>query len=277
MRKSRLLAENFFSSSGFRDHVVSAESELPAHEAFRVGTSRRSPLNYWTPGNDDADSWVQVVTNITRAADMCVIDRGHNLGGHVVRLQASHDDFETFTTLRELTVPQYSTPGTRIEDGARTNEGAVLFSFDLYPARYWRLMVPAMGTGLRPRIVGLALGLSWIPEHHFEAPWGFGDREMLREDTMSSAGWLSAGVPARRVQGDLRIRLDSPEEYDLGRYHIEEQLLMMRPAWVVMDQDWAERAWLADSARGRTGFTKRSGWGYLQGEFPVVEHEPEVL
>lgn len=278
MRKSRLLVENFFSPASFPLHSVAAESSIAGNEPFRVGTARRSPLNFWTSAADNTATWVKVDCQEARAADMLAIDRGHNLGGVTVQLQRSNDDFAAdVTTVRSFAVPGApSDEETAIENVARTEEGAVILSFTSATSRYWRLLVPAMGAGARPRVVGLYLGESWKPEFHFGWPWSFGDRDLEYGQEVSDSGWSSATRTAQRLSVTLQIRLERPEEYAVARRHVEERVLRRHATWLVMDQDFAERAWLAESPPGRGGFQRRPGWGYFQAEVALVEKEPAI-
>ncbi|HEX6940890.1 MAG TPA: hypothetical protein VF158_15845, partial [Longimicrobiales bacterium] len=160
--RTRILAENLFSPAAYPGHVVTASEEPAGTEAFRAGTGRRHALtNRWTPSTANVEHWIQVTADQVRAADMIAIDRGHNLAGVALQLQISDDDFATWETVLSFAIPSTAAGGAQsLDDGALTEEGAYLRRFDLAAASQWRLVIPPMGAGLRPQIVGLYLGLS---------------------------------------------------------------------------------------------------------------------
>lgn len=276
--RPRILAENFFSRSAFPDHVVSASEESAGNEAWRVGTGRRHRLtNRWMPATANAEAWIQVTCDQVRAADMIAIDRGHNLAGRTLELRASDDDFQTYETVATLTVPSGPSGGAgHLDHGVWTDEGAYLCRFPLAAATQWRLVIPAMGAGVRPEIVGLYLGLSYSPGRYLHQPWADEEDELSYIETASDARWVGAGRTSRPRVGELRVRLEDYLAYDLARYHLVGHFGERRPTWIVYDEAEAERAVLAVRPQGRSGFRFDSEWGYRQADIGWIEHEPAV-
>ncbi|HEX7050171.1 MAG TPA: hypothetical protein VF188_08230 [Longimicrobiales bacterium] len=275
--RSIVLAENLFSAAAYPGHVVMASEEPEGTEAFRVGTGRRHALtNRWTPDTANAEHWVQVTCDQVRAADMLAIDRGHNLAGQTVELRISDDGFTTSETTVSFTVPSAAGGAQSLDDGVLTEEGAYLRRFPLAAATQWRLVIPAMGVGLRPQIVGLYLGLS-LALPPLRMPWAEEETDLAFQEVRTAAGWIGAGEIARARVGELRVRLEDYLAYDQARLHLEGHFGRRRPMWIVYDDRQAERAALAVRPQGRAGFRFDSGWAYRQQDLVWQEHEPRVL
>lgn len=278
MAKPRFLVENFYSPTQFSSHVVSANEEASGHEAFRVGTNRRSPRNYWTPTTSNSDAWVKVDATESKSADMIAIDRVNNLSGETVKLQTSSDD-STWSDVFSITFPStFSEPNDlTASPGVLMEDDAWAFYFGSNSARYWRVLVSAMGTDLKPEIGGIYLGDSWQPDLHLARPFDFGRPRLEFETARSETSWVSSSVPATRLETTLSFMLKSESEYDdFARYHIEELFLSKSPMWVFADTDHGERGWLAMPPTGQQGFQTQDGWGFPQAEIQAVEHEPAL-
>lgn len=274
----RFLAENLFDGTQFRDATVSANEEATGHEAFRVGTRRRTPLNFWTPTTENQDAWVKVDlgSGNSEAADMIAIDRGHNLDGETVTLEHSSDD-STWTQAFSVTMPANEGDNTSLTatNGVKTEEGAWVFAFTSATDRYWRLTVSAMGAGLKPEIRGLYLGESYAPNFHIALPFGYGDVTAQFSEVQGPNVWAGASRVSTRKERTFRLKLKSWAEYhDTARYHIEELFFTGVPMWCVFDVDYAERAWLAKVQPGTSGFQRQQGWGFPQSELRAAEHQP---
>lgn len=281
MALPRFLVENFMNPIAFDDHTITASSEEAGHEAFRVGAGRRSRLNFWTPTSTNAEGWVGVRCDQPRQADMIAIDRKNNLAGHQIKVQASDDNFSTVQTLVDTTIPSNKSTFQALDSsfGALTEEGAWVHQFSATTANDWRLLIPAMGSGLKPEVGGLYIGKSFEPRYLIALPFGWGDRRLSFDEVQSNTAWVGAFNTAQRIERDFQLKLKSDDEYDRARYHIEEQFLKRRPMWIVFDQDRAERTWLGVPPQGRQGFEKPSGgqWGFQQITLQAVEHEPELI
>lgn len=280
MGKPFFAVENFFNTIMFPAHTVSANEAATDHEAFRVGTARRmAARNHWTPTTLNQIAWLKGVMNRMRAFNFMALDRGHNLAGHEIELQASNDNFDTYWTPVSVTVPSNIHAPARLTDspGVVTEEGAWLYRFAQQMAYEVRLYVPAMGATLKPQVVGLYVSNGWEPDFLLDLPFGWGDRHLIVEESVGDTGWVSSTRPAQRYERDFPMKLSSPAEYELARYHIETQYLRRRAMWCIFDQDQAERAWLAMPPAGRVGFETREGWSNMQATIPAVEHEPKLI
>lgn len=280
MAKPRFLSENFFNSVMFPDHVVSASEEPVGNEAFRVGTARRtSSRNSATATTANTAWWVKARCDRVRTADLVVLDRGHNLEGYEVILQGSNDNFTTTEDIVDVTLPSlvYAPSDLRTLPGTKTEEGAWLYRFSRRAYRDWRLYVPAMGADLRPKIVGLFVGLSYEPQNLLTKPFSFGGRSLIYEVVESDTAWTGASRAAQRYEVIVNLDMESWDEYDLARLHIETQMWRGRPTWFLPDQARAERSWLGKVPPGQYEFAQSSGWAFPRTSFPIVEFSPKLV
>lgn len=272
--------ENFFSRTTFPSHLLDASSAESGRAQRYVGTGRRSDsLNFWTPTTLNADAWVSVDCQQTRAADFLAIDRGHNLNGSTVRLQTSGNG-SSWRTVVEAVVPSTVRPFSPLAElpGVLTSEGAFVLRFEQTAAVYWRLFIPAMGAGLRPKIVGLYVGKSFQPETPLDRPFGFGQIDLRYNEVVSTEAWAGAGRVATRRTVQFGQKLASREEYEIARYHIESLMLRRKPTWFFPDDEQAEKGFLGYAPPGVAGFQQTAGrdWFHMQGTFTLHEHEPKV-
>lgn len=274
MGRPVLFAENLFSVTQFPRRILTASSEKPGSEAWRVATGRRSRVDRWVANAPNTDAWVAVDCVNARAADMLAIDRDHNLAGVQVRLQGSADG-AAWTDVFAAVVPAVVTEPAALgaAAGVRTHEGAWLKRFARATWRHWRVLVPAMGAGLAPSIIGIWLGSSWALSQYFDLPWDDERRLLQADELVSDAGWTGTARLSNPRVGQAVIKLGSAAEYELARYHLHQLFWRRRPMWIVHDHDQAERAVLAATRLGEQGLQEAPGWGYRQGAITWVEHE----
>ena len=273
MSRPVFLSENLFNERQFPDHTIDAEEEPTGYEAWRVATGRRSGIHWWEPTTANSDTYIDVTCDRVRAADLLVIDRGHNLANYDFEIRGSQDDFTTYETVLDTTIPAVSTPGT-LDDGVLTEEGVYIRRVDLRGYKYWRPFIPAMGAGLKPKIVGLYLGLSYSPEH-LDMPLGVDADTMIVAETQSEAGWLGRGSVTQRREDTINLRLSNFTEYDQARYHIQGLYGAGFPMWYIPDDEQADQAMcIVRPAGGSLGFYRRTDYGYAQASFAYLEHEP---
>lgn len=275
MGRPLFFVENFYSSTQFPAHVVSASSEEASYESWRVGTGRRSRQDRWMPTALDTAAWIRVDCAQARPATMVAIDRGHNLAGVQIKIQGSADAV-AWTDVLTATIPAAAAVAGDIDaaNGITTEESAWLRRFASASYRYWRLWIPAMGAGLRPEVVGLWVGTSWTPELYFDLPWSEEGRFLQAEQSESDAGWVGIGQLKRGRSGEIDLKLRSETEYsDEARYHIATHFWSRRPMWIVYDDEATERAVLAVPRLGDVGFGRQQGWGPRQSRIAWLEHE----
>lgn len=275
MGRPVILAQNLFNEIQNPGHVVTANEEDTNRQGWRVATGRRAAADAWLPTTLNNAAWVKANCGAERAANMVVLDRGHNLGGYQITLQVSSDD-ATWTDVLDLTVPAVPSTGA-LDDGLGvvTGEGAWLRRFPLVSGPYWRLYVPAMGAGLRPQVVGLWLGLAWAPTRHLGFPVDDVGDDVVVQIHESDTGWQGAGRVTARRSGTMRVALDSDAEWDALRPHLEE-FAVRRPTWLLHDDEDAAEAVLAiRPEQARLGFGYADDWiNKRRGELAWVEWEP---
>lgn len=272
--KPFVFVENLYSRTQFPAHVLAVTEETVGFEAFRVATGRRSPFNYWTPIATNTDEYHTITADRLRAANCLAFDRGHNLAGKRVVVECSNDNFTTIETALDVAaIPSITTPGS-LDDavGVRTPEGAWLVRFPMRVASYWRVKIPAMGVGLKPRIVGLQLGLAWETEY-WTRPVSDGQTMLAGEVLESGTAWRGRATPTRVKSYSTKLRLVDYASYDQARYHIEGHFASGRPMWLGANADNADQA-IQVEVNGPIGFAYETDFGFQQATFPWVEHEP---
>lgn len=278
MGAPRFLVRNYCNDVQYGAHVVSANEEASGFEAWRVGTARRAPTHYWTPTTANQQAWVKVDCGLARPVDMLIIDRVHNLGGVAnLKLQRSNDNFgANVVDVLTFTIPtSASGDNTALSSGVRTPEGVYLRTITSVSERYWRLLIPAMGAGLKPRIGGLWIGESWAPGA-INRPVAEDDHAPLAEAVETPWGWQGRTLTVPRRSGELTIELVAEADYLVADDHIRDQYVR-RPMWIVVDDAKAERAFLARWPIGaRAGFGVPTDYPYRRMVLPYEEHEPLV-
>lgn len=274
-----LMADNLFSVAQYPSHVISAEEEPANFEAYKVGRASRWTGNYATATTANDPWYIQVVCDRIRGANCWILDRGHNLAGKAVTLVASQDNFSTSETILSYALPSASSAG-RIDDplGVRTEEGAHVQRFPMREAKYWRLSVSAMGSGLKPQIVGLWLGMAIELSKLPDMPFSEDVHDLVQQVMESDLGWIGGTKAVQRRSGTLSIRLDTQIEYDSIRSQVQGLFGAAVPTWLVVDSDQAERAMLVRRVPGSAfGFGYSADWWNLRrGQMAFVEHEPLV-
>lgn len=283
MGAPQILVENFYNVRQFPSHIIDASEEPGGTEAFRVATGRRTALtNRWRPATANAQAWIRVRCDVSRAADMIALDRGHNLAGVAgVQLQTSTTtDFSAgVTTVASVTIPATASVNGDLSsaDGVTTPEGAWLKSFATTSAQNWRLLIPAMGADLRPVVVGLYLGRSYQPGV-LDGPFSDDDLATIAPSHSTAYGYRGGAAPVRQRSGVLRLRLTSDAAYADFERHIRDNFQRGRPAWIVFDAAKAERAVLAEIPYGEVAglHTHEADYAFRSGTIPFIEREPAL-
>lgn len=276
--------ENFFSRRQFPNHVGTGpnnsfgDEETVGAEAYRVADGRRWPGDRWMPVTANVQHTLTVQCDRVRAATMLALDRGHNLAGKEVLLRCSQDGGTTWETVVDVVLPTVVGPGA-LDDalGCRTEEGAWLIRFPQRAAPLWQVVVPAMGAGLLPQVVGLWLGQAWAPQDGLRFPTAPDQTEFLVQETVSEAGWRGRNAPGLTRADTLNFKTGSQGlyDYELGRYHIQGLFGAGRPMWICYDDHQAHAAVLAlRPGNDRLGFARTPDWFYPTASVPWVEHEP---
>ena len=270
MTQFRMLAENFFSKAQFSGHTITASTYMSGNEPWRVGTARRSARNAWATASTGTHT-LRVTCDQVRAADMLALDRGHNLS--TCDVQFTNSTAAGWTTHKSITLSTSFTPNTRLRDGTRTEEGAYVVRFGtstgMPAAKNWRLSVTSTGA---PKIVGAYLGLSFAATGLL--PWDDDARTIQRAEVVSPELWtVSARVASRRT-GTLSARL-SELQAEQARYHVGSRFWKGEVAWIVPDENSAEKAVLANAPSGSNGMAYSERNRALS--MPWVEYQPKPI
>jgi hypothetical protein len=284
MDRPVLLADNFFDVGQYPLHVVSADEEPVGFEAALVGDGRRYGADYATATTANDPWWIRSACDRIRSFNMWGLDRGHNLAGKTVKPQISDIGDAVDANWTDLIpggviIPSVTGTGS-LDDtyGVLTQEGAWLWRHAARSANYVRLYVPALGVGLKPKVVGLWCGLSYSPTHLYRPSNPDQDFFMV-EEAVTPTGARGRGRPGRYRQGTIRLKMADYHEYELARYHVQFLFGGGRPTWLVHDEDQADRAVLAERpGNGVLGLAREAGsnWSYPQGDVEWVEREPAL-
>ena len=260
--KPRLCAENIFDTVRNPTHELTASSFVVGNEPWRVGSARREARNHWKPTSDNADAWLEADCQVVKTCDFFALYAEHNLAGYQVKLQASSDDFTTWTDVLDFTVPSYTVPGSRLNVApyARTWDGCLVARFQPQTARYWRLFVPAMGASLRPQVVGLHVGQSVQFTNGAVFPFSDARVELAYDEILSPALWAAATRKAqRRTSGGVPLAIPLElGEADLVERHLSGIFWRGSVMWIVTNDRRAERSVLAYAPRGDHGVVQSS-------------------
>lgn len=269
-----LLVDNFANTRLYTGHVLVGDEEASGFEAFRVADGRRSQSDCWQPTTPNVQHYLHIDCAVARTPNVVALDRNHNLAGIAnVKLQHSDND-STWTDDKSVTIPAVGSGGADITaaNGVTTEEGAWLATFSGSSHRYWRLLIPAMGTGLVPSVIGWWLGAAWTPSF-LDMPWSEDQDDVIVQETVSDRGWVGRGPVTPRRSGTATIHFDTLADYDTtARPHLRK-FRRGRPLWICYDQQQADRAFLALSpgAHIAPGFNTQRFPRELQ--LPYEEHE----
>jgi hypothetical protein len=278
------LVENFFNRRMFPNHLGTGtngsfgDEETVGAEAFRIADGRRWPGDRWMPLTANAQHTLTVQCDRSRGANMVALDRGHNLAGKEILLRCSNDGGTTWEICFDVVLPAVVGPGT-LDDliGCRTEEGAWLIRFLGREAPLWQLVIPAMGAGLLPQIVGLWLGQGWAPQDGLRFPVAPDQTQFLVDETVSEAGARGRNAAGLVRMDTLNFKAGAQGlfDYELGRYHIQGLFGAGRPMWILYDDEQTHNAVLGiRPGNASLGFQRSADWFYPQASVAWVEHEP---
>lgn len=247
-------------------------------EAWRAFRGSRNIYSFWQPGATNTLAWLQLQhPDQVRAASFCAVSYGHNLAGFPVNIKGSSDG-ATFATLVAATIP--TVPGGLISspNGVLTEMGDWLVLIPNTPGfAYWRLEIPAMGSGKQPLVPSVQLGLAYQPLTLYR-PRGEHRTKLTSQLVTTPLGWIGRGTRGLvRVQ-TLNLRADVNDyEYGQARLQVEELFGGGRPMWCIEDQDRSSEAFCAVRPDNEQGFVRPPRMYWPEAAIQVVEHEPLPL
>lgn len=270
MSSSVISGGNLLSRLAYPLHTIVADEEASGHECFRIATGRRSPYtNYYTSLTANAPRTITLTCDRIRSANLFVLDKNHNIPRIILEI-ADVSDFSSSAVVFDVTLPTVTGSGS-LDDafGVKSEEGAWYQRFPTRTANYWRLRIPAMGSGLRPKIIGAHLSLSFAFD-----PWrphAPDQDELGGEMAESDFGW-QASLPWNRRADTLRIPLVDVFAYETA-YNAFKHFNVRRPAFYVPDDAWAQNACCIIRPNGVQGFGREPDWYPHRAMVPYVEHE----
>lgn len=281
MGRPVILSDNVFNSRIYPSHTLAAQSTATDKSVLFLASGRRDrSLTGWFSNDLNTLSYVTATFDQARAFDLLFIDRDHNLATESLSVRISDDGFATYSEIGPKTVPSAPVPMSALYDGeiVMTNEGALLWWLDLQAGWAARVVVAAMGAGLRPEIAGLSLGKLWAPEHAAIKPDVIGKLNLTHEMDRSPLGQDSAGESGAFRSLGLHMRMASWDEYLTALYPIEELYLKGRkPTVIIPDDEQAERAFFAMAVPGQQGFEVPPNQFLPEITLPLEETQPELV
>lgn len=207
--------------------------------------------------------------------DTIFLDRGHNLAGVASVKYQSSNEGTSWTDVQTVTISSVASTDLTATNGASTEEGAWGKTFTGTAGTWHRLLVPAMGTGLRPVVVGLTLGTAYQPSFFYN-PFNEDRKSLGGNSTVSEWGWHGNGPRPRIRQGELNLKLADATDYTNARYHLDQLYAAGRPMWTCFDRTQADRTFLSrfpDNGVLDLGFGR--DWFPRSGSVPYEEWEPK--
>jgi hypothetical protein len=246
-----LLIDNIFDNVAlYQAALVDASSEVAGREAFRVASYRRD-RQAWQPTSDHNPNggWVRVDlgAGVTRGVDFLFIDRGHNLWGKTVTLEAG-DDGAAWGTSQAFTVPAIGTVGgdPTWPSIAVTEEGALysLKATTWATKRWFRFRVNYVAAFI-PIVTGLIAGLkSQLLGYSNVFDEDAGERTESQET--SQAGYRGSAVTYSWRVAEIGLAYIGSAEYDASMREIRRLLFQLNQAFVLfMDYGgYPARGWM---------------------------------
>lgn len=280
MASPLFVVENLLSAGPtgqFPLHTLVGDEEAAGNEAWHVADGRRAPTDYWTGITPNAQRTLTATFDRIRAFTYVGLDRGHNLGTVQVFIEVTQDN-AAWQLVASPVIPPIATPGPITNaNGITTEEGA--WGLYLGPANPpsgigVRVRIPALGAGLLPVIVGAWVGMAYDPGF-FLKPWGEDQDDFPVQTVVTEWGWRGRGPAPTPNVGQIGLRLDTEDAYDVARYHLQGHWASGRPMWCLYDQAQADRLFLAlRPEQTHFGLNIEPSWSRRSVVFPYVEHEP---
>lgn len=194
--------------------VLSSSGEA-ANRSVRYIADYRRERDYWQAPTTAINHYVRVDLGAgnTRAVDFVWIDRGHNLWGQQVNIEASDDNFATTPNFVDVPfVPASGTIGGDPTTGwCVTEEGAIYRLFTAFPARRYHQIrvVTAAAPILTGVMVGARTQLAGFSRKRDEDASGRTERSQE-----SDAGYVSTDRVYDHRTCTLDLKLIGATEYD---------------------------------------------------------------
>ncbi|MEX1185324.1 MAG: hypothetical protein WEA80_01885 [Gemmatimonadaceae bacterium] len=272
-----ILVDNVFDTVNQQVLGVLSSSGDAANRSVRNIANYRRERDYWQAATSAADHYVAVDIGAgnTHAIDACWIDRGHNLWGHTVRVDASDaSDFSTGDGIQRVVPAAGTVGGDPVTGWCVTEEGALytLYNAGFSARRYFRLRVVSEA---QPILTGVILGArTQLAGYSRKRDEDAGARTERSQE--SDAGYQSTDRVYDHRTCTLDLKVIGASEYDTKIRSLRTLLFARnQPAVVAIDFGTnPERAWLFQYSGRNWSFgmerVHRAGTIQLRELYPAI-------
>ncbi len=271
-----LLVDNVFDATNLYPTAVLSSTGDAAGRSVRAVSDYRRERTFWQAATSAADRDVRVDlgSGNSRLVDSAWLDRGHNLWGLTVRVDASDaSDFSTGDGLQWVVPAEGTVGGDPTAGWCVTEEGALYTLFSGFSARrYFRVRVVSAA---QPILTGVIVGARTqlaVYSRQLDEDAGERNERMLDSDAMYSA--VDRVYSRRTLNLDLAV---------IGASSYDAQIRSLRgwlfernqPVFVVMNYGTKpERGWLYQYA-GRS-WSFGADRSHRKGSIPLRELGPLI-
>jgi hypothetical protein len=262
-----ILVDNVFDTVVlYRDGFLSATSEAPGREAFRISDYRRD-RTWWQAADDGRGVDHRITLQLTAAPasiDYIFLDRGHNLAGKTIVVEGGNDGV-TWPTSVSIAVSSM----------VQTEEGAAWqLLTPTSSLAFWSIRIPHV-TGFIPIVSGLMLGAR-TQLLNFGKTFDEDAGGRTQPSQQSTAGYRANDPTYAWRTVTLDLDLIGAAEYDGTMRSLRAKLFEKNQPWVcAMDYGTRpERAWMYTLDGTTWGMPKSHV--YRAGRIVGREHMPRL-
>jgi hypothetical protein len=246
--KPLILSHNYYDDGIlYPGNLVSNQEggDVAGSEIWHISDNLRDVTRWTRSGTNSASHVAMDSASGPVSPDMLIIDRGHNLAGKHINIEASDNAWTTLAVQIGITIP--STAGGLPSDanGCLTPDGVFWKTFTGGAHTFWRLGIDPLGIGVAPILTGLYLGQSYRFAEYYDAPGAYDYRRNVRVGKNEVS---KGNVRVKRevsVWGEVDIRVQLEEvDFQALRPHVDRLLNNTHPWWFCLDDSTTEGAGL---------------------------------
>jgi len=236
-----ILSDNLFDDAVLHPTyvVTTSGTEVAGAELFNIADNLRDTVGFTVQETNTAIS-ITVDAGAAVSADTIIFDVGHNLKGAAVQVRGSTDNFAASNVLvSTFTIP--SAAGGLGSAGCLTPKGVAWMRFASASYRYWRVVLPALGAGIAPRLGNLHLGQSYRFPTYLDAPGAYDYRTQQKHLSNETS---KTGIRVKRGtinwdEVNLSVRLEEADFQQLHP-HVRRLLDYNHVWWFSLDDSTTE-------------------------------------